>query len=67
MRNYLLSASQDGIHLDFLKVTAKFAVYCETCCQSKSHILIKTKASLKEHHLFLSVLVPAESYMKEQF
>lgn len=67
MRNYLLCASQDGTHLDSMKITAKFAVYCETRLQSKSHILITLKASLKESHLFLSILVPAESNMKESF
>ena len=35
MRNYLLSASQDGTHLDCMKITAKFAAHCETRSQSK--------------------------------
>lgn len=43
MRNYLLSASQDGTHLDCMKITAKFAAHCETRSQSKKPHFNKAK------------------------
>lgn len=63
-----LSAAQHGTHLDCMKITAKFAACCETCSQSKSHILIKPKG-LTQRTSFVLVNTRASGvqYEREAF